>query len=220
MVAAVSDPTHPPFAPGHEPGEPRGVTSPARSLLPGRLRRRVAAFDEQVDRGFDHLRGRRLPDRIFYVASELGDFGLIWHLIAVARGLRGGRFEREAVRVPTILGAESILVNGLIKSFFRRTRPMWDQPRAYRIRRPRSSSFPSGHASSAMTAAAVLGEHDPLVPLYYAAGAVVAASRVYVKIHHASDVVAGVATGLLLGRLFRRLWPATPPAEWERPETG
>ena len=28
------------------------------------------------------------------------------------------------------------------------------------------------------------------------------------KIHHASDVVGGVATGIVLGRLARRLWPA------------
>jgi membrane-associated phospholipid phosphatase len=29
---------------------------------------------------------------------------------------------------------------------------------------------------------------------------------VYVKIHHASDVVAGIATGAVLGRIARRLW--------------
>ena len=47
--------------------------------------------------------------------------------------------------------------------------------------------------------------------MYYAAGLVVATSRVYVKIHHASDVVAGLATGLVLGAAFKRMWPASPP---------
>jgi len=46
-----------------------------------------------------------------------------------------------------------------------------------------------------------------MAPLYYVAAAVVASSRVYVKIHHASDVLAGAATGLVLGRLARRIWP-------------
>jgi undecaprenyl-diphosphatase len=128
-------------------------------------------------------------------------------MIGVARGVRSDRRAAEAVRLSAVLGVESVLVNGVIKSFFRRTRPAWEQPRAYKIRKPRSSSFPSGHASSAMTAAAVLGEDDPLKPLYYAIGAVVATSRVYVKIHHASDVVGGAATGILLGRLAKRLWP-------------
>ena len=111
------------------------------------------------------------------------------------------------MRVSMILGMESILVNGIIKSFFRRTRPAWEQPRVFRIRKPRSSSFPSGHASSAFTAAAVMSEDDPLAPLYYAAALVIATSRAYVRIHHASDVVAGIATGVVLGRVAKRLWP-------------
>jgi len=36
---------------------------------------------------------------------------------------------------------------------------------------------------------------------------VVSTSRAYVKIHHASDVVAGAAIGIGLGVLARRLWP-------------
>jgi undecaprenyl-diphosphatase len=75
------------------------------------------------------------------------------------------------------------------------------------LRTPSTTSFPSGHASAAFTAATVLSEGDPLWPLYYAAAAVVASSRTYVKIHHASDVVAGVATGMVIGRIARKVWP-------------
>lgn len=193
-------------------GEPVGRPAPppgqvARTLrLPGGVVGRVAGFDKRVDAAVDRVRSPGL-DRVMYIATELGDFALIWHLVATARGLRSDRDAADAVRVSGILGVESVLVNGVIKSFFRRARPEWDQPRAYKIRRPRSSSFPSGHASSAFTAAAVLGDDDPLRPLYYAVAVVVASSRVYVRIHHASDVLGGVATGVVLGRLARRLWP-------------
>jgi len=61
-------------------------------------------------------------------------------------------------------------------------------------------------ASAAFFAATVLGEGSPAWPLYYAAAAVVASSRVYVKIHHGSDVVAGAVTGMVLGRIARRAW--------------
>jgi membrane-associated phospholipid phosphatase len=98
-------------------------------------------------------------------------------------------------------------VNGPVKSLFRRHRPPWEQERPLRLRRPRTSSFPSGHASAAMTAAGVLSQNDPLWPLYYALGAVVASSRVYVKIHHPSDVVAGALVGIALARVARRVWP-------------
>jgi undecaprenyl-diphosphatase len=53
----------------------------------------------------------------------------------------------------------------------------------------------------------VLAEDNPAWPLYYAAAALVASSRTYVKIHHASDVIAGAAMGIVIGRLARKVWP-------------
>ena len=37
--------------------------------------------------------------------------------------------------------------------------------------------------------------------------AVVASSRVYVRIHHASDVIAGAALGVALAELTKRIYP-------------
>jgi len=79
-----------------------------------------------------------------------------------------------------------------------------DGPLPYRMRRPKTSAFPSGHAASAFTAATLLADDDPLAPAYYALAVLVAASRVYVKMHHASDVVAGSAWGAAFGRMVRR----------------
>ena len=189
------------------PPVPGAVEAASALKLPTGFRRRIADFDAAVESKFDLFRGNALADRIFYTASEVGDFALVWHMITAARGLRSDRDANDALRVAVILGAETVLVNGVIKSFFKRTRPDWDQTRAYRIRRPRSSSFPSGHASSAFTAAGVLSQDDPLKPLYYAVAGIVAASRVYVKIHHPSDVVAGIATGVVLAKVARRIWP-------------
>jgi undecaprenyl-diphosphatase len=177
----------------------------------GRLssaRRSVGHFDLAVDRAFDHLRGNRAADRLFYAASELGDFGLVWVLLGTAKGLRKGGDLEGALKLAAAMGVESVLVNGIIKSFFRRTRPPWEVERPLRVRRPLTSSFPSGHATAGFSAAMVLSEDDELAPLYFALAAVVATSRIYVKIHHASDVAGGVALGLLLGVLARRLTPA------------
>lgn len=171
------------------------------------LTRAVARFDTAIDIRVDGLRGHPHLDRLMYTASELGDFSLVWHLVSTVRALGPDRRVMHAVRVATVLGVESALVNGPVKSLFRRHRPAWEQERPRRLRRPRTSSFPSGHASAAMTAAGVLGQNDPLWPLYYAVGAVVASSRVYVKIHHPSDVVAGALLGLVLARAARRVWP-------------
>lgn len=179
--------------------------------MSGPLRRRaaraVARFDSAVERRVDRVRGNPHLDRVMYAASALGDFSLIWHLVSATRALAPDRRPEHAVRVAAVLAVESALVNGPVKNLFRRHRPAWEQERPRRLRRPRTTSFPSGHASAAMTAAGVLAERDPLWPLYYALGAVVASSRVYVKIHHPSDVVAGALLGVAIARVARRVWP-------------
>ena len=175
-----------------------------------RAAKAVASFDTAVERWVDRRRGRPVVDRVMYAASELGDWSLVWHLVGAAQALRPGRDPRSAVRLSAILGAESVIVNAGVKNVFRRHRPAWEaeRPRPHRLRVPRTSSFPSGHASSAFTAVTVLGRDDPLWPLYLGIAAVVASSRVYVKIHHPSDVIAGAAVGVVLGSLARRAWPA------------
>jgi undecaprenyl-diphosphatase len=44
----------------------------------------------------------------------------------------------------------------------------------------------------------------------------VAASRVYVGVHHASDVLAGAVLGAAMARTARKVWPFPAPA----PRTG
>ena len=193
--------------------QPDGVAAPlvneATPLGP------LDAFDALVDSWFDHIRGVAVIDRVMYTASELADFSLLWHLLGSAQGLvRADGFAR-AVRTSAALGVESALVNGAIKSLFRRTRPVPDFARPHKLRQPRTTSFPSGHASSAVLAAMLLSEGSRAKPVYVALAAVVATSRIHVRIHHASDVVGGVAVGLALGAVVRRAWPAGgwPPLE-------
>ena len=167
----------------------------------------VDRFDQRVDGAFDLLRGNPVADRVFYAATELGDFGLIWVLLGSAQALRSDRDLAVGARLLVTLGAESVLVNGVIKSFFNRERPVSQEPRPYKMRMPLTTSFPSGHSSTAVVASILLSEANPqLAPLYWTLAAVVASSRVYVKIHHPSDVVGGVATGAVIGLTARAVW--------------
>jgi membrane-associated phospholipid phosphatase len=191
------------------------VPSPPPLLPPlsPATRKRIADFDMRVDRAFDRVRGNPVTDRIFYGASALGDHSHIWLMLGALRGLRSEHDWKASVRVGVMLGAESALVNVGIKSLFKRTRPPWEQETVagrIKLRRPLTSSFPSGHATSAFTAAGLLADDDPLWPAYYAIAVVVAASRVYVRVHHASDVLGGIPIGIALGRIGRRLLPLPP----------
>ncbi|MDA3041197.1 MAG: phosphatase PAP2 family protein [Actinomycetota bacterium] len=169
----------------------------------------VDAFDGLVDRLFEPLRGRRSTDRVAYVASELADYSVGWHLLNLAVAvIRPGR-EAHAVRMAVTLGVESALVNGAIKPLFKRERPDgWEDVATLQVRRPRTASFPSGHASSGAVAAILLSNAAPtLRPVWWAAAGVVAGSRIYTRMHHASDVVAGAAVGTIIGVLAKRLVP-------------
>ncbi len=168
----------------------------------------IHRFDQAAEDLADRVRKISGADRVFYTASALGDFGLLWVIFALLRALRGGRYnERAAFRGVAATGIESFLVNVLLKSVFRRERPIEQVEHPLPLRIPLTSSFPSGHATAAFCGAVILSENDNLAPLYFGAAAIIAASRVYVKIHHASDVIGGVVVGVALGKLAKRLFP-------------
>jgi len=165
------------------------------------------SLDKAVDRAWERLRGHPTLDRVFYTASELGDFSLIWHLLSTAKGITSRRGNRETARLALALAAESALVNGAVKSAFRRERPVTEGEHPHGLRQPMTSSFPSGHASAAFMAATLLSDRSRMKPLWYGLASIVAASRIHVRIHYASDVAVGVGVGLALGRLVRKLAP-------------
>lgn len=176
--------------------------------LPPEFEARARAFDVVADGTFERVRGIPVVDRTFYAASALGDHALIWHTIGAVRALGGDRQMAEAMRLSAVLGVESVLVNVGIKSMFRRTRPLHTAVRPFALRRPLTSSFPSGHATSAFCAAVLLSKAEPrLRPLWYATAAVVSASRVHVRIHHTTDIVVGAAIGWVIGHVAARLVP-------------
>ncbi len=168
----------------------------------------VTVFDERVEKWLAPRRTESL-DHLMYGVSSAADHGLVWLAAASLRVARtgdlgfGGRFLLA-------LAGESAVTN-TVKLASNRVRPQehfsHDEPLPHHMRRPITSSFPSGHAVTAFTAAAVLSRGTKLGPLYYAAGVTIAASRVYTRIHHASDALGGVALGVVLGRVARRFVP-------------
>jgi undecaprenyl-diphosphatase len=171
----------------------------------------VRAFDTAIEDRLERVRNPVL-DRVMYTLSSSADHSLLWFGIGGIRALRRGDL-RFAAKFAVAMGVESALTNGLVKSAFRRVRPEHEiesGPLPYGMRRPITSSFPSGHATAAFTAATILAHTGHGDVFWYAAATVVAGSRVYVRMHHASDVVVGAALGLALGRVARH-WFAPRP---------
>ena len=110
-------------------------------------------------------------------------------------------------------GLESAVTNLALKSLFGRLRPALDPaltgPLPWGLRRPVTSAFPSGHSTAGFTTAVFLSRADPGPPWYLIAG-LVGFSRVYVRLHHTSDVIGGAALGLAFGYAARRFAPPPP----------
>jgi undecaprenyl-diphosphatase len=168
------------------------------------------ALDDAIERRVDAHQGPVL-DKIAYPLSSAADHSMLWHAAGLVRAIRTGD-PAFAVRFSAAMGVESFVTNVVIKSVFRRLRPHrpLDAPLLYGLRRPITSSFPSGHATAAFCAATLLAKDSQAAPAWYVLASMVAATRVYVRLHHASDVIAGAALGIALGYALRPVIPASP----------
>jgi undecaprenyl-diphosphatase len=181
------------------------------------LAARVRAADRAVDAVVSRARNPVL-EAVFYPLSSAADHSLLWLAVGGVREAIGRARPGTALRLAGVLAVESAITNVALKSAFGRIRPLLDEPARmgplpWGLRRPVTSAFPSGHATAGFTAAVFLSRADPGPPWYLIAG-LVAFSRVYVRLHHTSDVVAGAALGLAFGVVARRFAPAPsdPPA--------
>jgi undecaprenyl-diphosphatase len=171
----------------------------------------IDRFDVRADAQLDRLRGNGFFDRLFYAASFVGDHGMIWFALAILRyfsGVGGSEVAHFAgIRAACAEIGQSIVVNLGIKSLFRRERPVSQAPRPYKLRIPRTTSFPSGHATASFCAAVLLSDGTPWGPALFVLAALVSFSRAYVRIHHASDVVGGVVVGMAIGLVIAAAIP-------------
>ena len=163
----------------------------------------MTSFDSTGDRILEPLRVNKVSVALFGLASTVGDFSIVWHAIGLLRAIGSTERMQQALALSVALGIESLIVNQGIKRLFRRERPTTSGDERFEVRTPSTSSFPSGHASSATFAALILTSFTgfPIAILWCGIAVVVALSRVVVRIHHLSDIIGGVVTGAVLGAI-------------------
>jgi membrane-associated phospholipid phosphatase len=168
-----------------------------------RLPASVDRFDARADRAIERVRGHRATDALFQWASKAGDFSLVWHVVGAAYGLGIARDLGQTLLFSGLIGVESLVLNQGIKRLFQRERPTEHGDPRYPVRKPHTSSFPSGHASSACFAATLLTvwAAPAWAPVWFLIAAIVGFSRAFVRIHFASDVIAGALVGLALAQI-------------------
>jgi len=165
---------------------------------------RWLAWDERLTQRLRLDRRRGFWPTVLGWLSHTGDGWLwvSWPLAAWLWGDAAWRSVGRAFLIGVLLTAGVVTV---LKFTIRRRRPQGRWGQMYRKTDPHS--FPSGHAARAAMLAllgwAVLP--PPLAAALSLWGLLVALSRVLMGVHYLSDVVAGVALGLLIAGVLWRL---------------
>jgi len=141
-------------------------------------------------------------DAVVRVATDLGSLygvGVVAGTLALL-----GRQDR-ALRVGAA-GATAWTLAQAAKRTLPRGRPYEVDGAERLVVEPAGSSWPSGHAAVAMAMAEVLGEGRRPMTRHglVLVAKLVGLSRVYVGVHHPTDVIAGMGIGALSARPFRR----------------
>lgn len=140
------------------------------------------------------------------VITTLGNGGAFWIALTVLL-LIFRRTRRIGVYCAASMLLTLLVVNLCIKPLAARTRPYeLIEGLQILVSRPHDYSFPSGHSANSLTCAWTIFR---LAPKKYGVPALVLAvlialSRLYVGVHYPTDVLAGVAIGVLLSEVALR----------------
>ena len=186
------------------------VEAQRRPLAPrrGAVAELLESIDDAGEATLGRLRGKRWADTAAAAVSNLADYGYVWIGLALWKARRPGPARRRAVLALAGAGVTSYGVNKAVKRLVGRQRPhdvtATGRGGPLAVRRPTSSSFPSGHTLAAFCTAVVLTDGPAQTAGALGFAAVVAASRVHLRAHHASDVVGGALIGTAAGLAVRR----------------
>ena len=144
-------------------------------------------------------------DGLMIFFTKLGDFGMVW-LAAGGLLLCFKRYRRFGVLLLLCLAAGYLFGDLLLKNAVARPRPFAVFPdMELLIPPPHGYSFPSGHALSAFSSAAVLFLADRRFGFpAWGLASMIAFSRPYLFVHYPGDVLAGAVLGALLAYLAFR----------------
>ena len=149
---------------------------------------------------------------IMKLLSTLGNAGAFWIVLTLLL-LCFRKTRRTGCYCAAAMLLTFLVVNCAVKPLVARTRPydVFSQL-SILVAREKDFSFPSGHSANSFACAWALFRVAPRswsVPALILAG-LIALSRLYVGVHFPTDVLAGVAIGILLAEAAVRLlrWAA------------
>ncbi len=142
-------------------------------------------------------------DAILVFFTTIGNAGAVWILLGVVL-LIIPKTRKSGLVVLLAILIDVVLCNGILKHLFARIRPCdVNTAVSLLIARPDDYSFPSGHtavAFAAVTVCRLVGKKRLWIPALVLA-CVIAFSRMYLYVHYPTDILGGIAVGVISGVL-------------------
>ncbi len=144
-------------------------------------------------------------DWFFSLYTHIGDAGMLWILIALLCLLfKKTRKTGLCMALALIFGL--LIANIGLKPLVKRLRPFQIKEVGILIPPPTDYSFPSGHTVSSFAASfAIFKGNKKWGTAAFAFAGLIAFSRLYLYVHFPSDVIAGIAIGLLCGYISNKI---------------
>jgi diacylglycerol kinase family enzyme/membrane-associated phospholipid phosphatase len=171
--------------------------------------RQVGRTDHRLMRRSAQIPRTRADDALMSL-SKSANKAVLWWGVGAVLAAKKGPTRRGALRGVAAIAGASLTANLIGKPLFPRRRPAAEEVPEHRrlVKRPTSSSFPSGHSASAVAFATAVAMESPKAGLAVAPLAIaVAYSRVHTGVHWPSDVGAGMLIGAGAAALTRHWWP-------------
>ncbi len=200
-------------APGWRPAAVLGLAAAASSWLLVRSGR-TESLDDRLGRCLSRPRGR-VVDVVVAAGTDLGSV----YAMAGISGVLAARGRRRAAVSALVAGAAAWGTAQAAKPLLPRDRPYQGARGVRLVAEPAGTSWPSGHAAVAAALAAVLSprlRRRGRVAIA-ATGLAVGWSRVYVGVHHPTDVLAGLGLGTAVGAVVAASARTSSAAEHDRP---
>ena len=152
-------------------------------------------------------------DALAVFFNYAGEHGEIW-IVCTLFLLLTRKNRRAGLAMAIALVLYLVVGDGILKPLFARPRPCDLNPAVtLLVPRPHGWSLPSGHTSSAFAASfALYRQNRPLGVAALVLAAFISFTRLYLYVHFPTDVLAGVAVGIVLG--IAGSWAAN--RLWER----
>lgn len=164
--------------------------------------KKIQRLDDKVVENIIRYRSP-LKNKIMIIASTAGNMGAIWFAFCIPF-LIYAPWRLIGVNIIAGMAVTQLMCEIIIKRIVRRERPVWHlSDDEQLIRRPKYYSFPSGHTTAAFAVAAVVFWrcNIQVIIMVWICSVTIAFSRVYLRVHYLSDVVAGAIMGFGFGSI-------------------